>query len=222
MALDDPEFGMTQAELAKAVGYKNQSSIGNILSDPTRTGSSKTYQMARALRVEPQWLSEGNGPMRSAGHLTPIAGAKDAMVVSVPISATGGGMSATGRVVAEYEMLAGSLPLDRNWIRHELPELTNPSNLAIMPGYGDSMLGTYNDGDLLFVDRGVLEVKLDAVYAFRKEGDLYIKRIQRLPTGSLMIISDNKKYKSFEITKKDWRDFAMEGRVLGALNWNRM
>lgn len=64
LALRDPDHGMTQAELAKAVGYKNQSSIGNILTDPNRFGSSKTYQIAHALNVDPLWLAEGLGQMR--------------------------------------------------------------------------------------------------------------------------------------------------------------
>lgn len=222
LALTDHEFGVTQAELAKAVGYKNQSSIGNILSDPTRSGSSRTFQMAQALHVEPAWLSDGLGPMRRNDTRAATTSARSAHVIEVPMSCTGGGMSLAGKAVAEYEMLAGNLPIDRDWLRHELPELSNPSNLAIMPGYGDSMLGTYNDGDLLFVDRGVQDVKLDAVYAFRHDGGMYIKRIQRLPTGNLKIISDNKKYESYEITKGKWRDFVMVGRVLGVLNWNRM
>ncbi len=75
LALDDPDYGMTQAELAKAVGYKNQSSISNILNDPARTGSSKTFQMAHALNIQPLWLADGTGLMRR-GKTLPRDGAE--------------------------------------------------------------------------------------------------------------------------------------------------
>ena len=66
LALADPKFGMSQAALAKAVGYSNQSAIGNMLSDPARTGTKRAPEIAKALNVEYNWLVSGVGPMRPA------------------------------------------------------------------------------------------------------------------------------------------------------------
>jgi phage repressor protein C with HTH and peptisase S24 domain len=48
--------------------------------------------------------------------------------------------------------------------------------------------------DLLLIDRSVQTVKQDAIYAFAVDGELRIKRIQRLFDGSLVIKSDNPGY----------------------------
>src|SRR5690606_37234846 len=95
---------------------------------------------------------------------------------------------------------------------------SNTSNLAVITGFGDSMEGTYNDGDLLLIDRGVNEIKLDAVYVVRYHEDLYIKRFQRRPGKPILMISDNKKYEPVEIQPKSSTDFEVLGRVLMA--WN--
>ena len=91
-------------------------------------------------------------------------------------------------------------------------------NLALITGLGDSMEGTFSDGDVLLVDRGVTEVKLDAVYVLSLHDELYIKRLQRRPDGSLLMISDNDKYPPYVIENGDRDAFKVEGRVL--LAWN--
>lgn len=53
------ELGMSQADLAKLIGAKYQSTIGNI---ENRNGSSRyTLELARALRVSYEWLETGEG-----------------------------------------------------------------------------------------------------------------------------------------------------------------
>jgi phage repressor protein C with HTH and peptisase S24 domain len=71
---------------------------------------------------------------------------------------------------------------------------------------------------VLLVDRGVSEVKLDAVYVLSLHDELYIKRLQRRPDGALLMISDNDKYPPYVIENKDRDAFRVEGRVL--LAWN--
>lgn len=55
------ESGMTQAQLAKAAGVKNQSTIGMIESGE-RKSSAYIPAIAFVLGVESLWLSEGRGP----------------------------------------------------------------------------------------------------------------------------------------------------------------
>jgi len=50
---------MSGAQLAIAVGYKNQSSIGNLENTGKGVGGKKLPEIARALRVPLAWLAEG-------------------------------------------------------------------------------------------------------------------------------------------------------------------
>jgi transcriptional regulator with XRE-family HTH domain len=55
--------GLSQEELAHAVGYAKQSAIGNLENRATGNGGNKITQIARALRVPVQWLLSGpDGP----------------------------------------------------------------------------------------------------------------------------------------------------------------
>jgi len=92
------------------------------------------------------------------------------------------------------------------------------SNLAMITGFGDSMVGTYSDGDLLLVDRGVTAIKLDAVYVLLYQGELFIKRIQRRPGANMLMISDNPAYPPIEITEPAAGNLEVLGRVL--MVWN--
>lgn len=54
--------GLTQAQLAKAVGFSHQSAIGNIEAD-MREGSRSIAVLAQVLDVDPLWLETGDGEM---------------------------------------------------------------------------------------------------------------------------------------------------------------
>lgn len=116
-----------------------------------------------------------------------------------------------------YMDIIERMTVSADWVRQSL-SVTNPNNLAIITGRGDSMDGTYVDGDLLLVDRGVNDLKMDAVYVMAIDGELYIKRVQRQPGGMIMMISDNPKYQPITIKPTDMEGFKVLARVL--LVWN--
>lgn len=95
---------------------------------------------------------------------------------------------------------------------------SSPSALRFLTGYGNSMEPTFRDGDLLLVDTGVSNVDIDAVYVLELNDALYIKTLQRRPDGSILMISDNKKYEPYLIRDADRDKFVVRGRVL--LVWN--
>lgn len=138
-------------------------------------------------------------------------------VVNIPkldvSGSMGNGLSLPQGYIDVIEVMAVNLEYLRRTVSYTLP-----SNLAIITGSGDSMAGTFNDGDLLLVDTGVQEIKLDAVYVLGYGDELYIKRIQRRPGGNLLMISDNTNYPPYEIKSEEAGDFKIFGRVL--LTWN--
>ncbi|POG01158.1 repressor [Pseudomonas putida] len=105
-----------------------------------------------------------------------------------------------------------------DWLRMQGLTFSTVENLAIITGDGDSMSGTFADGDALLVDRGISEVRTDAIYVFTLDGDLYIKRLQRLTGGLLRMISDNPIYPPITIDESMIERMHIQARVL--LAWN--
>lgn len=82
---------------------------------------------------------------------------------------------------------------------------------------GDSMLPTIEGGDSLLVDHARKEIHDGKVYCVRIEGQLYAKRLQKIPPSTIRIVSDNDKYRSFEIDLSVLPEFDFE--VVGEVRW---
>lgn len=122
---------------------------------------------------------------------------------------------------AEQEDVVTRMEVDERWLRR-VATFTAVENLALITGKGDSMRPTFDDGDPLLVDRGVHDIKMDAVYVLAVNDDLYIKRLQRRPDGSLLMLSDNPQYQPYHITNGEKNKVEVLGRVLLAWNAKRV
>ena len=82
------------------------------------------------------------------------------------------------------------------------------------------MAPTFADGDVLLVDRGVHDIRLDADYVLALNNELYVKRIQRRITdGAVIIKSDNPLYDPVVVENGERAQLRVLGRVVWA--WNR-
>lgn len=127
------------------------------------------------------------------------------------------GSMGKGFLMPEHEDVVERMVVSEAWLRRNI-NASNPANLALITGYGDSMEGTFSDGDLLLVDRGVTDIKIDGIFVLALNDELYIKRLQRRPDGSVLMISDNKKYEPYVIQNGEREKFKVLGRVV--LAWN--
>ena len=82
---------------------------------------------------------------------------------------------------------------------------------------GDSMMPTIDGGDSLLVDHARKEIYDGKIYCVRIDGQLYAKRLQKIPPNKVLIVSDNPKYRSFEIDLTEKRDYDFE--VIGEIRW---
>lgn len=82
---------------------------------------------------------------------------------------------------------------------------------------GDSMLPTIEGGDSLLVDLSRTEVYDGKIYCVRIDGQLYAKRLQKIPPSTIRIVSDNEKYRSFEINFSKELDF--DFGIIGEVCW---
>lgn len=78
---------------------------------------------------------------------------------------------------------------------------------------GDSMQGTIEPGDLIFVDVGVNHFDGDGIYVFDFSGDLFVKRLQKIKT-QLHVLSDNPLYREWQITDAEMDLLHVCGKVL--------
>lgn len=127
-----------------------------------------------------------------------------------------------GRPVPEQDNVVELLRVSSSWVRSTLPHISSPINLAVLPASGDSMEPTFADSDLLWIDRGVTQIKTDAVYVLALRDHLYVKRLQRRPDGAILMISDNKSYDPYVIENGEREQFQVLGRVVFAWRGKRL
>lgn len=204
----------TDAQLAKALG-KSPSSIhnwrkrGNIPID-------ECLEVAKLKGVSLDWLilgkrSEAGGgqsvaEQQAAYHDQRI---NDSDVASIPMydveCAAGSGRSFEGEPVLGY------FHMDRA----VLSELKLPTESgAWVRARGDSMVGTIDDGDYVFVDFTQRDPSREGVYLLLMDGERRIKRMQRVAGGGWLLISDNPRYDKELIAPEKKQFVEVLGRCL--------
>ena len=93
----------------------------------------------------------------------------------------------------------------------------NKGKTEIIFAQGDSMSPTIEGGDSLLVDHSRKEIYDGKIYCIRMEGQLYAKRLQKIPPNIIRIVSDNDKYRCFEIDLSKTPEFDFE--VIGEVRW---
>lgn len=94
----------------------------------------------------------------------------------------------------------------------------NLKNSEMIFASGDSMEPTIIGGDSLLIDKSKTEVYDGRIYCVRIDGQLYAKRLQKLPPNKIKVVSDNKeKYDSFYVDFS--KDIDFDFAVLGEVKW---
>lgn len=111
------------------------------------------------------------------------------------------------------DQIVDHLAFKKEWVKSELG--CSEKNLALISVKGDSMEPTLSNGDLILVNLKKQQITNNAVYVLQLDGELLVKRIQRLLSGNLIIKSDNTAYDTEEIT----HDQAISLNVFGMVVW---
>jgi phage repressor protein C with HTH and peptisase S24 domain len=105
-----------------------------------------------------------------------------------------------------------AVPLAQSWLasRLQLPA----GQLAALAVAGDAMAGVLNDGDLVLINRAERQPG-SGLYALELDGEVVVRRAQRLPGGKLGLSSANEAYPPFEVDlAAPPADFSVLGRVV--------
>lgn len=128
-------------------------------------------------------------------------------------------MGAEG-VPVDFPEVLKFVDIQRDYLVVELG--VNPESICLLPVRGDSMSGTIEHNDLVFVDRTVREFDGDGVYVVVWNRGLVVKRLQGLPRGGIRLKSDNPKYDPIDIGPEEAYDVTICGRVVGSWKVRRI
>lgn len=205
----------TQESAARSVGMKSQSTLAEAEISGKRSGF--TPQLAALYGVSPQWLATGKGE-KYQGAVRPHEGSDDVTVIPrMNGKAKGGG----GGLAPAHEYVIGSISVTNEWINRRLPSITTKRNLAVIEAYGRSMEPTLMSGDLLVVDTGVHDAKIDGIYILQRlntpEPEIMVKRLQRTLDGGLIVRSDNRA--EYDPETVPATEIAERVRIIGRVVW---
>lgn len=133
--------------------------------------------------------------------------------ISIPVR--GNITASLGNGVEVYDELeTGSYYVSRKLIKDVG---ANIKETDFIPCEGDSMYPTIEGGSLLMVDKSNREVFDGKIYCIRLNNQLMAKRLQFLPPNTVRVISDNQKYKPFEVDMNQELNFDFE--IIGQIKW---
>ncbi|EPG6227836.1 TPA: helix-turn-helix transcriptional regulator [Klebsiella quasipneumoniae subsp. similipneumoniae] len=204
---------MTQKTLGDAVGV-SQAAIQKIETGRAAQ-TTKLLDIAKALRVRPEWLSSGTGAMRADGDddKKPSHINHDVFRVDILDLAVSAG---PGIVNQEFVEILHSVEYAPAEARHMF-DGRKAESIRIINVRGDSMSGTIEPGDLLFVDISVKSFDGDGIYAFLYDDTAHVKRLQKMK-DKLLVISDNKSYAAWDpIEKDEMNRVFVFGKVIGSM-----
>jgi phage repressor protein C with HTH and peptisase S24 domain len=199
----------TILHFAQKVGIPD-SSLRKYLNGSQPTAD-KLVAISKATGVNVQWLLTGQG---SPSLETDALEESHPDVVSIPlhdVEASAGSGSVLDDLVEEV----GQIAFQRSWLQRQFH--TSSTGLVLIYVRGESMEPTLRSGDIILVDRIVVDPR-EGIFVVRLDGSLLVKRLQVYPGKRIEVCSDNPAYKSFELdVRHPPDDFAVIGRVLGSI-----
>ncbi|MEQ1969578.1 helix-turn-helix transcriptional regulator [Xenorhabdus nematophila] len=219
------EHGFTQSLLAEAVGI-SQPSIWKLTSGKA-SRSRHTVEIARTLMVDPEWLATGSGSMtpnaaekinnneytsqnnKVIKQLNDKITSRSYKVDLLDVQASAGfGIMVNSEFIEticsieytddEARKIFGGIPAE---------------SIKMLTVNGDSMSGTFEPKDQIFIDITKNYFDGDGIYIFILENELFIKRLQR-QYKKLAIISDNQKYETWYLDEKEVQELYIQGKVM--------
>lgn len=213
--------GKSATQVASEAGVSD-SAISQLLSGRTKSLRAETaVKIASATGISPSWLVSGQGVMlgTSGSLVEPLLKASSSKGIKVPMLANIASMGA-GADLQEDDALSGDLVLTEQFVRDSIKP-SRPDSLRFIHAYGDSMAPTFQSGDILLVDTGVVDAKIDGVYVLRAHERMFVKRVRQRLDGQFEISSDNPAHKTVDILNGE-HEVTVIGRVLWAWNGRRM
>ncbi|HHT7764486.1 XRE family transcriptional regulator [Pasteurella multocida] len=208
------EKRLSKNAFAKMVGV-SQPAISDIINGKTRDPKN-ILEIATALGVDPNWLKTGEGSRDTSLIVSEPNAEHKLKFDHLSVSAIAG---YNGFSNEDYPDIIRSIYFSENGLLEIVGKKTT-QGLYLISVPTDSMSPTINKGDIVFVDVNVNAYVGEGVYVFDLNGETYIKRLQRIPTGVIRALSDNPLYPPFDITEKLFNTAVVRGKFIRVLPIN--
>ena len=207
------EKRLSMNAFAKMVGV-SQPAIAKIISGDTRDPKN-ILEIATALGVNAHWLKTGEGSPDA--DVFAFTSEKDNdHTLRVDLLDAELAAHSSGIINLEYPDVISSIFFTHEGVKRILGRTTT-DGVYMFKVPTDSMAPTITQNDIVFIDTNVKEYIGEGVYSFNLNGETYIKRLQRLPTGVIMALSDNPLYHPFEITEDLFDTAEIIGKFIKAV-----
>ena len=207
------EKRLSMNAFAKMVGV-SQPAIAKIISGDTRDPKN-ILEIATALGVNAHWLKTGEGSPEA--DVFAFTSEKDNdHTLRVDLLDAELAAHSSGIINLEYPDVISSIFFTHEGVKRILGRTTT-DGVYMFKVPTDSMVPTITQNDIVFIDTNVKEYIGEGVYSFNLNGETYIKRLQRLPTGVIMALSDNPLYHPFEITEDLFDTAEIIGKFIKAV-----
>lgn len=219
------DLRLTQASVSEKLGI-NQSAVNHYLKGTNALNTNIASKFAKLLNVTVDQFSP-----RISDEIKQMADTLDQEKlneitllekrpknsVTIPLLDIYAAAAPTGIINVDYPEVIKEITIDQDQVLELLGRKTIQGiNLINVPT--DSMSPTINKGDVAFIDvtcRGYIG---EGVYAFVDEyGELFIKRLQRVPNGGIKILSDNPNYAPLDFTQEELERCYIMGKLVKAL-----
>lgn len=210
------EKNLSMNAFAKLVGV-SQPAIAKIINGDTRDPKN-IVEIAAALEVDANWLKTGEGN-KSITNPPYVSEPDESHLFRINLLEAEAAANTTGIINCDYPDIIQSI-----WFSDEgLKKVVGRSSAAgihLIKVPTDSMQPTINAKDVVFIDTNVKQYIGEGIYAFKLNGETYIKRLQRLPTGVIRALSDNPLYPPFDITDELFDTAEVIGKFIRVLPIN--
>lgn len=192
-------IGNTSQTLVAKRADMSLSGFNQLLRGTTEPGAFKLSRIARATGVNFDWLVTGLGhPMAAA------SGYADVPILDVRLAAGAASLTDAAQNI-------GWMPMDFDLLRSL--GRSSSEDLVIVHAEGDSMEPLIADGARVMVDTRDTRLR-EGIFAFRVGDELRVKRLRRLGSDAIELLSENPRYEPEVLAEDRLRDFAILGRVL--------
>lgn len=218
----DEKFDGIQAQFIAATEI-NQGELSGLLKNKS-FGERKARSIETAAKMPHLWLDqahddEANSPFPDAAwgagdSENPEEGfiRYDVLNVTAELG--------DGIINNDYPEVINTVTVAEEWARRNLGSAYR--RVKVISAKGQSMKGTIENGDVLFVDTDTRQFDGDGIYVIHTPDGLRAKRLQRTIKGSLLVISDNPQYRDEEVSGEDLSYIIICGKVVGSWSFNTL
>jgi len=205
--------GYSQKEFAKIFGLKDAVTISRWENGYRKPEYDVLMQLTAKFNINLHWLLTGSGKSVNLYDDTGNVGTIPEEFKAVPCidiyASAGGGYINVPETENNYMLFR------KEWLIKQVS--SNLDSLVIFTVEGDSMWPTLQSGDLIMIDKNILNVEKEGIYVILYDDLLMVKRVQLIiedRVEKIKLISDNKLYESFTIPVFGDENIKVIGKVV--------